>query len=139
MNNMFPRFEPFPSPEIKKQLDESYNRNKRAQEATIAQAEIQKNIEENLQVIIGNQKQMIQTLNDRIENTNNILEKLKCLSENSFASQEDAVIVSKEIYKLMLDNNKSGLKEYFADKGGDIAIQGLFVLIQTILSGGIPM
>lgn len=137
-DNMFPKFNPFP-PGVEKQLQENYDRNRGAQEATIKQAEIQKNIEENLNVVIENQQQIINELKNRIDNTNNILERMLLTSENTFASQEDSVIVSKEIYKLLISEDKDGLKEYAKDKGGDILVQGMFLLIQFILAGNIPM
>lgn len=135
-DNMFPKFEPF-SPGVEKQLQENYDRKKKAEESAIEQTNIQRNIEDNLNVVIQNQKQIIDTLNERIRTTNELLEKLMELSKDTFTSQEDGVAISKEIYKLILDNNKSGFKDFIKDKGGDVAVQGLFVLLQTVLSGGI--
>jgi hypothetical protein len=102
-----------PSPEfgipkdVQRQLDENFKRKKKSEEAQIQSAEYLKGIKES---------------QARIEE----------ILENIFASGEDAVIVQKEIMKIMKENgvNENTIK----DKGIDFLIQGVFTAIQFYLN-----
>ena len=83
--------------------------------------------------IIDNQQQLIEYQKDQIAVLSQQLQVLKDL----FASGEDGVAVQKEIMQMLIDqeNDKHPIREYLADKGGDLGVAAITAATPLVWSG----
>lgn len=95
-------------------------------------AEETKSIRVRQDKIIDNQQRLIEIQDSAMEVLSQELQVLK----NIFASGEDGVAVQKEIMdKLIeLEQNKHPIREFIADKGGDIGVEVLKVAVPLMLA-----
>ena len=110
--------------ELDEHLEEMYERNRKVYQAQLETAENTGKMKGQLDRIICNQNDYIDMLK---EHNNHILQEL----QNIFGSQEDSVMVQKEIFKLMKEQNVN--ENLLKDKGMDAFIQALFMCINILL------
>lgn len=105
-NYGFPNIGPVIPKDVQRELDNVYQRRKKAEEAQIKMAE-------DMEEIQKQNRKIMETL------------------ENIFSSSEDSTIVQKEILKTMQDNNIN--EELLKDKGLDVFVQGILACIGIVL------
>lgn len=107
-----------------------YREKEKVSNAIKQTAENTLNMNLQLQQVVENQNDYIKVLKEQL----NIQEKQLAVNENQlnilnniFASEEDGILVQKEILKLVMQqiDSQHPLWDYISDKGGDIAVSGI--------------
>lgn len=123
--------------EITEQIDrmhrERESREKAKLEALTETAKETKEIREKQDKIIDNQQRLIDYQTDQIEIMIQQLSTLKQL----FYSGEDGVAVQKEIMRKLIEQEEKDhpIRNYLADKGGDIGVNALIAVGPYVLAG----
>jgi len=88
--------------------------------------ERQDKIIDNLQKLIDYKKEQIEALSQQLQ-----------VLKNLFASGEDGVAVQKEIMQMIIDQEKDKhpIREYLADKGGDLGVAAITAATPWVWSG----
>lgn len=108
-------------------------REKAKLEALQETAKETKEIRERQDKIIDNQQMLIEYQKEQIAVLSQQLQVLKDL----FASGEDGVAVQKEIMQMLIDQEKDKhpVREYLADKGGDLGVAAITAATPLVWSG----
>lgn len=79
---------------------------------------------------LQNQRELIQLLKQQLTGISRTLSDLFILEENSQELQEEANILAKEIYSLMIQGKKIDWKSIALDKGIDLIIAAIPIILQ---------
>lgn len=118
-------------------IQEHNERVEEARQANIRTAEHTAAMNEQLGVMIENQGQLIESQKRIIGNQEKQIEQLEQQLhklESIFVSSEDSVLVQKEIMKMVGDKGHP-IWEYIADKGGDVLVEKLPVIMPIVWEG----
>lgn len=119
------------------EIQEHIERVEEERQANIRTAEHTAAMNEQLGVMIKNQGQLIENQRSIIDNQEKQIEQLEQQLhklENIFVSSEDSALVQKEIMKMVGDKGHP-IWSYIADKGGDVLVENLPVIMPIVWEG----